>query len=320
MGRGRQILGFGALSVDRILYVDRGFGDGKGRVTNTVTDYGGNVGTALVTAARLGGNAGFIGWLSLDPAEDPSGEQLAQNGVAINDAPRRADARAVQSTIIVTPDGERFIAFDDDIPHGTDAALPDAVLGKGAVLLVDSYATCAVATVRRARGLGLAVVADIEWTVGAATDALMAVCNHLVLPLAFGQSATGLDAPADILRDLWSDDREAVVLTDGARGAYVRQRGDSALWHIRAHPVLAVDTTGAGDCFHGAYALGLAEAKSPLAAAAYASAAAALSVTGRGGRAALPGHDACLALMAKGSAPERLTGKASGSDLERHHG
>lgn len=320
MGRGRQILGFGALSVDRILYVDRGFGDGKGRVTTTVTDYGGNVGTALVAAARLGGNASFIGWLNLDPAADPSGDELVRNGVAINDAPRRADARAVQSSIIVTPDGERFIAFDDDIPHGTDAALSDAVLAKAGVLLVDSYATCAVPVVERARQLGLAVVADIEWTVGAATDALMAACNHLVLPMAFGQSATGRDAPVDILRDLWSDDREAVVLTDGAQGAYVRQRGDSALWHVPARPVVAVDTTGAGDCFHGAYALSLAEGKSPLASAEYAAAAAAISVTGRGGRAALPDHAACLALMARGTAPTVLTGSASGSEKERHHG
>jgi sugar/nucleoside kinase (ribokinase family) len=320
VGRGRQILGFGALSVDRILYVDRSFGDGKGRVINSVTDYGGNVGTALVAAARLGGNAGFIGWLSLDPAEDPSAAQLAENGVAISDAPRRADARAVQSSIIVTPDGERFIAFDDGVPHGTDAALADAVLAKAGVLLVDSYATHSLPVVVRARRLGLAVVADIEWTVGAATDALMGTCNHLVLPLSFGKSVTGLDAPADILRALWSDSRDAVVLTDGARGAYVCQRGDDALWHVPAHPVVAVDTTGAGDCFHGAYALGLAEGNSPLGAAAYATAAAALSVTGRGGRAALQGHDACLALMATGAAPKPLAETVSGSDLERHHG
>jgi sugar/nucleoside kinase (ribokinase family) len=320
MGRGRQILGFGALSVDRILYVDRAFGDGKGRVIGKATDFGGNVGTALVAVARLGGNAGFIGWLSLDPDADPSGAELARNGVAIQDAPRRADARAVQSTIIVTPDGERFIAFDDDIPHGTDAALPDAVLGRAGVLLVDSYATCAVPVVQRARSLGLAVVADIEWTTGADTEALMAACNHLVLPLAFGQSVTGLDAPGEILRDLWSDDRDAVVLTDGARGAYVRQRGDSMLWHVPAHPVVAIDTTGAGDCFHGAYALGLAEGQSPLAAAAYATAAAAISVTGRGGRAALPSHDPCMVLMTTGAAPEPLAGTVSSSDLERHHG
>lgn len=320
MGRGRQILGFGALSVDRILYVDGALGDGKGRVINSVTDFGGNVGTALVAAARLGGETGFIGWLSLDPAQDPSGAELARNGVAIDAAPRRPDARAVQSSIIVAPDGKRFIAFDDDVPHGTDHTLPDAVLQNAGVLVVDSYASHAVPVVVRARRLGLAVVADIEWTTGAATEALMAASNHLVLPMAFGQSVTGRELPGDILRALWSDDREAVVLTDGARGAYVRQRGDSMLWHVPAYPVVAIDTTGAGDCFHGAYALGLAEGKAPLAAVEYATAAAAISVTGRGGRAALPGHDACLALMAKGAAPQPLTGAASGSDLERHHG
>lgn len=320
MGRGHQILGFGALSVDRILYVDRPFGAGKGKVVNKVTDFGGNVGTALVAAARLGGNAGFIGWLSADPKADPSGEQLVQNGVAINDAPRRADARAVQSTIIVAPDGERFIAFDDDIPHGTDDALPDAVLAKAGVLLIDSYATHSVPVVARARRLGVAVVADIEWTTGADTDALMAASNHLVLPMAFGQRVTGLDTPEEILPALWSDDREAVVLTDGARGAYVRQGGDDSLWHVPAHPVVAVDTTGAGDCFHGAYALSLAEGKTPLAAVEFATAAAAISVTGRGGRAALPSHAACLAVMASGTGPKLLTGAATGLDRERHHG
>lgn len=320
MGRGRQILGFGALSVDRILYVDRPFGDGKGRVITTVTDFGGNVGTALVAAARLGGNAGFIGWLSLDPSTDPSAEQLALNGVAIADAPRRADARAVQSSIIVAPDGERFIAFDDNIPHGTDTALSDTILTRAGVLLIDSYACHSLPVVLRARRLGLAVVADIEWTIGAATDALMAASNHLVLPLAFGQSVTGLDAPAEILRKLWSDDRDAVVLTEGARGAYLLQRGDDSMWHVPAYPVVAVDTTGAGDCFHGAYALSLAEGRTPLASVEYATAAAAISVTGRGGRAALPDHAACLALMATGTAPIPLSDLVSGSDRERHHG
>lgn len=320
MGRGRHILGFGALSVDRILYVDRPFGAGKGRVVKKLTDFGGNVGTALVAAAKLGGNASFIGWLSLDPKADASGDQLAQNGVAISDAPRRADARAVQSTIIVAPDGERFIAFDDDIPHGTDDALADAVLARAGVLLVDSYACHSVSVVARARRMGVWVVADVEWTTGPDTDALIAACDHLVLPLHFGKSLTCLEAPGEILHALWSDDREAVVLTDGGRGAYVRQRGDHAFWHVPAHPVVAVDTTGAGDCFHGAYALALVGGKSPLACAEYAAAAAAISVTGRGGRAALPDHAACLTLMARGPVSTPLIATASGSEKEQHHG
>ena len=58
-----MVLGFGAVTVDDIIYVDRPLSAGKGKVTRRVTDHGGNVATALVAVARLGGRAGFIGWL-----------------------------------------------------------------------------------------------------------------------------------------------------------------------------------------------------------------------------------------------------------------
>ena len=74
-------------------------------------------------------------------------------------------------------------------------------------------------------------------------------------------------------------------------------------WHVPAHSVKAVDTTGAGDCFHGAYAFALTEGRTPLDAARFATAAAAISVTGRGGRRALPGHEACVARLAEAEAP-----------------
>ena len=71
----------------------------------------------------------------------------------------------------------------------------------------------------------------------------------------------------------------------------------------KAYKVRAVDTTGAGDCFHGAYAFALTEGRSAVACALYATAAAAISVTGQGGRMALPGHSACLAMMEGEDAP-----------------
>ena len=225
-------------------------------------------------------------------ADDLSARELERHGVDISFAPRRADARPIQSVITVGPDGDRFIAYDDDVPHGTSDTLTDDTLAQAQVLLIDGYATHAHRVVARARALGLAVVADIEWTIGPATDRLMRLADHLVLPLAFAQAYTGESGAAAILRELWSDDRAAVVLTDGDRGAYMRQKGDAVLWHIPAHKVRAVDTTGAGDCFHGAYAFALTEGKSPVDCALYATAAAAISVTGQGGRMALPGHGA----------------------------
>jgi len=301
-----QVLGFGALAIDDIIYVDRPLSAGKGKVTNRTQDHGGNVATALVAVAKLGGRAGFIGWLSDRPITDVSAHELERHGVDISFAPRRSDAKPIRSVITVGPDGDRFIAYDDDVPHGTSEALADGILAQAQVLLIDGYATQADRIVARARALGLAVVADIEWTIGAATERLIDLSNHLVLPLGFAQAYTGeSDVPA-ILRRLWSEDRSAVVLTDGDRGAYIRQKNDAVLWHVPAYKVRAVDTTGAGDCFHGAYAFALTEGKSPVACTVYATAAAAISVTGRGGRMALPDHGACLVWMAGENAPKPI--------------
>lgn len=298
-----MVLGFGAVTIDDIIYVDRPLSAGKGKVTARLTEHGGNVATALVAVARLGGRAGFVGWLNDGTLDDPSAADFEREGVDISLAPRRTDAQAIRAIVTVAPDGERFIAFDDEVPHGTSATLPDDALSRGRVLLIDGYGTPARAVVARARALGLAVVADIEWSIGPATDALMSLADHLVLPIGFARAYTGEDAVAAMLCALWSDDRAAVVLTDGERGSYMRQEGDAALRHIPAHMVRAVDTTGAGDCFHGAYALALSEGKAPLDAVCFATAAAGLSVTGRGGRSALPGRAACLAKLAEANAP-----------------
>jgi sugar/nucleoside kinase (ribokinase family) len=298
------VLGFGAISIDEIIYVDRPLSAGKGKVTGRITDHGGNVATALVAVARLGGQAGFIGWLSDRPGtEDPTARELERQGVDTSLAPRRPDATAIRSVVTVGTDGERFIAYDDDVPHGTSEMLADDALATGRVLLIDGYATHALGVVERARSLGLAVVADIEWTVGTATDRLIALADHLVLPIAFARAYTGESTAEPILRRLWSDARAAVVLTDGGRGSYLRQNRDAVPWHIPACRVNAVDTTGAGDCFHGAYAFALTAGKPPVDAALYATIAAAISVTGHGGRGALPGHLACLAKMAEADAP-----------------
>ncbi len=298
-----MVLGFGAVTIDDLIYIDRPLSAGKGKVTARITDHGGNVATALVAVARLGGRAGFIGWLGDGSRDDPSTGELERQGVDTSLAPRRSDAAAIRSVIIVAPDGERLIAYDDEVPLGTSATLGDDSLTRGRVLLIDAYAVHAHAVVARARALGLAVVADIEQTIGPETDRLIALADHLVLPIGFARSYTGQTAVAMMLGGLWSDDRAAVVLTDGERGSYMRQKGDAVLWHIPAHTVRAVDTTGAGDCFHGAYAFALAEGKPPIDAALYATAAAGISVTGKGGRMALPGHEACLALMSKADAP-----------------
>jgi sugar/nucleoside kinase (ribokinase family) len=305
MAHDLDVLGFGSISIDEIFYVDRPLTAGKGRIINRLTAHGGNIATALVAIARLGGRAGWIGWLSDQPPHDLSGLELEREGVDISFAPRRPDAKAIQAFVNVGSDGDRFIAYDNVVPLGTSEDFSEDVLQHAKVLMIDGYAAhSSVAVVAAARKLGLSVVADIEWTLGAATDTLIGLADHLVLPLVFAQNHSGAKSPAEILPKLWSKERAAVVVTDGERGSYVLQRGDAAPLHVPAYRVKAVDTTGAGDCFHGAYALALTKGKEPLACVLYATAASAIAVTGQGGRGSLPTHADVLRKMAGDDAPQ----------------
>jgi 2-dehydro-3-deoxygluconokinase len=86
-----------------------------------------------------------------------------------------------------------------------------------------------------------------------------------------------------------------VVLRCGAAGCVVSdgQRREG----IPGHRVQAIDATGAGDCFDGAFAVRLIAGDDPFAAARYANAAAALATTGYGAVAPLPDHAAVMALL-----------------------
>jgi ribokinase len=93
--------------------------------------------------------------------------------------------------------------------------------------------------------------------------------------------------PEDGAQHLLARGLKGVVLKRGGDGSYVAVSGGKAVW-VPAFAVQAIDTVGAGDCFNGAFAVALLEGNDPWAAARFASAAAAVSVTRRGAQASMP--------------------------------
>jgi ribokinase len=91
-----------------------------------------------------------------------------------------------------------------------------------------------------------------------------------------------------------------VVLKRGAEGAFVSVAGEKAAW-VKPFPVQAIDTVAAGDCFNGAFAVALLEDRDPWAAARFANAAAAISVTRRGAQASMPSRADVDAFLAANS-------------------
>ena len=97
---------------------------------------------------------------------------------------------------------------------------------------------------------------------------------------------TGTDDPAEGLARAAGMTDAWLAVTAGEKGCY--WRGDTSLCHMPAFQVTVRDTLGAGDVFHGALALALAEGQAAAAALRFASAAAALKCTRLGGRAGIP--------------------------------
>jgi ribokinase len=110
-----------------------------------------------------------------------------------------------------------------------------------------------------------------------------------------GDSGSGAQekSSAETAKSLMEKGVQGVVLKLGARGAYIASSDgpggpDGVAESIQPFPAFAVDTTGAGDCFNGAFAVGLLMGKGPVESARFAAAAAAISVTRVGAQSSMP--------------------------------
>ena len=298
-----EVLGFGAVAVDDLLYVDEyPRPESKVRVRHRLRQCGGLTGTALVAAARLGSQAAYVGRIGDDPLSREVLRELQKEGVDVAHCVRRESARPAHSTIIVDQTRHTrtvFSSAEGDL--GADPALPEAELIRSArVLLVDHHGLeGTLRAVRIAAESGVQVVADFERPAGPGFQELLACVGHLIVSQRFAREWTGLADAAAAAAALASPLRQAVVVTCGGGGCgYLAGAATGPAGFFPAYAVEVVDTTGCGDVFHGAYAAGLAEGLGLAERLALASAAAALKATRRGGQAGIPRREAVDAFLA----------------------
>jgi sugar/nucleoside kinase (ribokinase family) len=287
-----DVLGLGCSAVDDLIYLPVfPTPDTKVRVTRRERQCGGLTATALVAASRLGAKAAYAGVLGDDPDSRFVLESLKRENVDTQYVLRRAEARPIHSTILVDEQNlTRTILFDLAGSTGADPEWPrEDVIHQAKVLYVDHYGIEGMTRAARiARATGNAVVADLERNEWPGFDGLLALVDHLIVSQAFAAKLTGFSDAAAAVAALWRQDRQAVIVTCGAEGCWYRGAGDAEVRHYPAFQVEAIDPTGCGDVFHGAYAAALA-ASMPLAERIrFASAAAAIKATQRGGQAGIP--------------------------------
>ena len=250
---------------------------------------GGPAATAACAIARLGGRACFAGRAGRDPAGDFVAREFARFGVCAH-LVRTDDPTPVSAVFVRLGDGARTLA--NHRPPARLAA-PDAPRGVQArVLLADGHEPEATLPL-----LGTAPLVLDAGSLHEGTRMLAPKADVLAASERFARELAGTDDPAEMLAAL-AELAPRACITFGAHGLVWAEAGRTGA--MPAWRVDAVDTTGAGDVFHGALALALARGAGFVAALRYASAAAAIACTGFGARARLPREEEVQALMATG--------------------
>ncbi|MCA9973569.1 MAG: hypothetical protein KC425_25320 [Anaerolineales bacterium] len=273
--------------------------DEKSVATGLTASGGGPAANAAVAVARLGGRSGFAGYLGRDAFGDLHAQELRAEGVDIS-LLRRGAAPTPLSVVWVQPDGRRALvnyrAETPPLPAGsvTLTAVPPAVL-----LFDGLESAVSPALADAARRQGVPTVLDAGSLRRGTADLLPRV-TYAVVSARFSQEFTGQADPHRALARLAAV-APRVVITLGARGLVWRTpegAGEMAAPDVSAvAPGGIVDTNGAGDAFHGAFAYGVARGMAWQPLLRYASAAAALTCTGRGARPALPTQAQVAALL-----------------------
>jgi ribokinase len=250
---------------------------------------GGPVPTALATMARLGARVSYIGKVGSDACGRQILVELEQLGVDISGVVIDPHSRTARSYIWVdSQTAKRTVVLDRS---NTANLLPSEIrrdlVQEAAFLLTDARETEAcLRAVELAKEAGARIILDLG-SVREKTETFLSLAEYPVVSEVFVRKYFGSIPPQGAVRKFIDLGAEAAVVTCGPNGAYFGER-NSAVYHLPAFRVEAVDTTGAGDVFHGAFVYALARGQDLAAAVRFAGAAAALKCRELGGRAGIP--------------------------------
>ncbi len=277
------VLVVGVAVTDFVFYVDQfPTGGAKYRARNAAIVGGGGGANAAVAVARLGGDAFLATRLGDDQVGTMIGDDLQAEGIDLS-LSDRSGLRSSYSSVLIDQDGERQIMNfrGEGLLRSPDhlASAPDV----GAVMADTRWSEGALAAMELARARGVPGILDVE---APADTSSFAPATHLAF------SEQGLShfypdlEPSDAIGQVLKDYGGWVCVTMGEKG--VAWCDDKGSGHVPSYSVRVVDTLGAGDVWHGAFALALAEGQAELDAVAFANAVAAIKCTRSGGRAGTP--------------------------------
>ncbi len=247
---------------------------------------GGPAANAAVAVARLGYQSAFLGYLGNDIHGDHHIGELLEDGV-LTDWIIRGEHPTPLVSLMVKPDGKRSAVNFKGATQPTQSHTLNLDEVHPEVVLFDGHEPdISPGICDEAKSKGIPTVLDAG-SLHKGTELLMSEVDCLVASEPFTKKLTEADEPDQAIHKLGYLASTA-VMTLGDQGLIWKK--DGIVGRMGAFQVNAVDTTGAGDAFHGAFAAGLSQKMNWDKLLVYASAVGALTCTQVGARLALPGE------------------------------
>jgi sulfofructose kinase len=250
---------------------------------------GGSAANAAAAIAVLGGAVSLWSRVGDDETGAKARRALARCGVDVSGVIACEGAKTPTAAVIVDAKGERLVVSEDDhvLPMEADWLPLGAVAEAGVVLSDLTWLEGTRAAFAAARACDVPTLVDVDLGGGLLLDRVADLTDYAIFSTpAFERFVQGTDDGA----------RFDALIAMGVRYAGVTRGAIGYAWKARdgqpgmqaSFKVPVVDTTGAGDAFHGVFAMGLASGLTDAECALIASAAAALKCRRLGARAGLP--------------------------------
>lgn len=265
---------------------------------------GGNALNGAIGIVRLGGRASICGPMG-DARETSSRyifDKLAEEGIETGHIVHMPGLVTPISNIMIDPSGERTIVTFRD-PELWKVQLPDTdelLRDCSAILTENRCAEFCTDLCVEARRRGIPVIVDVDRTMSL-REGMLTASSHLVFSSEALQATAGIADDGEALKKIARLTPSFLAGTRGAQGTLWLDEAQN-LQQTPAFPVHTVDTLGAGDVFHGAFALAITEGQDVPTALRFASAAAALKCTRFGGAFAAPQRAEVMELLSPGEA------------------
>jgi len=288
MDRKFQVVGLGYCSMDHCCLVPEIPIDAKASILDLLVQGGGPAATAVVAAARLGARTAFLGAVGDDNAGEKILAELRKESVDVSGVVRRtgasspiaycwAEAKTGRRSIVWTKGGAMPLQPDE---------IRREIISSSRILHLDGHQTeAALDAAGQARNESVTVMLDAG-TYHPYMDDIMALSNVVIASETFARDFTGGNDLKNALRKIRERGPEWTVITRGKQGA-LGFDGRNFISQA-AFKVNVVDTTGAGDVYHGAFAYRCLSSRDLADIMRFSSAAAAMKCRKLGGRSGIP--------------------------------